>query len=77
MAHGDHALDPVDELDRLDATLEHGEEHALIALVRCVLARSQADVGRDPGELLALGDIEPAKSWIAPISSVVTTLQRR
>jgi len=29
----DHALDPVDELDRLDPTLEDGEERALVALV--------------------------------------------
>ena len=38
----DDALDPVDELDGLDATLEHGEERALVALVRGVLARQRA-----------------------------------
>ncbi len=37
----DDALDPVDELDRLDAALEHGEERALAALVRRVLARQR------------------------------------
>ena len=57
-ALADDALDPVDELDRLDATLEHGEERALAALVRRVLARHEADVGRGPGKPLAVGRLE-------------------
>jgi hypothetical protein len=56
--HTDDALDPVDELDRLDATLEHGEERALAALVRRVLARHEADVRRHPRELLTLRRVE-------------------
>ena len=43
------ALDPVDEPDRLDATLEHGEQRALSALVRRVLARHEADIRRHSG----------------------------
>src|SRR5207248_6126885 len=54
----DNALDPVDELHRLDAALEHGEERALAALVGGVFARDEADVRRHAGELLALGRIE-------------------
>ena len=54
----DDALDPVDELDRLDAALEHGEERALAALVHRVLARHEADVGRCAGKPLALGGAE-------------------
>ena len=55
MALADDALDPVDELDRLDAALEHGEERALVALVRGVLARRERDVRRRAREPLALG----------------------
>ena len=40
-ALADDALDPVDELDRLDPALEHGEERPLVALVRGVLARAR------------------------------------
>ena len=54
LALADDALDPVDELDRLDAALEHREQRALVALVRGVLARRQPDVRRDAGEPLAL-----------------------
>ena len=57
-ALADDALDPVDKLDRLDAALEHGEERALVALVRGVLARHEADVGRRAGKPLALGSAE-------------------
>ena len=39
LTRADDALDPVDELDRLDPTLEHGEKRALAALVHRVLAR--------------------------------------
>ena len=51
----DDALDPVDELDRLDAALEHREQRPLVALVHRVLAGREADVGRGAGEPLALG----------------------
>jgi hypothetical protein len=45
-ALADDALDSVDELDRLDATLEHGEERPLRTLGRRVLTRDEADVRR-------------------------------
>ena len=81
VALADHALDPVDELDRLDAALEHGEERALVALVRRVLARDEADVGRRAREPLALVRTSAAKIAIPAISSAVTigdeTLPRR
>ena len=57
----DDALDPVDELDRLDATLEHGEQRALAALMDRVLARCEADIRRRSGELLPLGRVESRK----------------
>ena len=69
----DHARDPVDLLDRLDTALEQGEERALVALVRRVLARHEADVRRQPGKLLALGLVESRKELDCPISSAVTT----
>ena len=40
----DDPLDAVDALDRLDATLEHGKQRALVTLVRRVLAWRQGDV---------------------------------
>ena len=58
MALADDAVDAVDDPDRLDATLEHGEERALVALVRGVLARGQADVGGDARQPLAVGGLE-------------------
>ena len=61
MAFADDALDPVDELDRFDATLEHGEERALGALVRRVLARHERDIGGDPGKPLAAIGVESRK----------------
>ena len=54
----EHALDPVDEPGGLDATLEDREQRALGALVRGVLARREADVGRHPRQLLTLGRVE-------------------
>ena len=59
LALADGALDAVDELDDLDATLEQAEERALVALVRGVLARREADVGCGAGEPLALRRVEP------------------
>ena len=55
------ALDPVDQPDRLDATFEHGEQRALSALVRCVLARHEPDIRRHSGKPLALGQVETRK----------------
>ena len=49
---------PSVELDRLDATVEQGEERALAALGRRELAGQEADVGRRAGEPLALGRAE-------------------
>ena len=57
----DDALDPVDELDRLDPALEHGEQRALVALVRRVLARHEADVRGQPRQLLDLRGREPGE----------------
>ena len=53
-ALADDALDAVDELDRFDATLEHGKERALVTLVRGVLARHEADVRRPARQQFAL-----------------------
>ena len=52
----DDALDPVDELDRLDPAFEQGEERALAAFRRRVLAGHEADVGGGARELLPLGE---------------------
>ena len=49
----DDAIDAVDLLDRLDATLEQPEERALVAFVRGVLARHQPDVRRCARQALA------------------------
>ena len=57
----DNALDPVDELDRLDATREHGEERPLATLMHRVLTRFEADIGRHPGEALAVSHAESRK----------------
>ena len=68
-ALADDARDPVDELDRLDAALEDGEERALVALVHRVLAGDEPDVRRGPREPLALDLARPAKIAIPAISS--------
>ena len=57
----DDALDPVDELDRLDPALQHGEQRALGALVRRVLARHEGDVRGQPRELLDLRGRKPGE----------------
>ena len=54
LALADHALDPVDELDRLDPAVEHREERPLAALVSCVLAGREGDVRRRPREPLTV-----------------------
>ena len=54
MTLADDALDPVDQLDRLDPALEQDEERALAALRRRVLAGCEPDVGRRARQLLAL-----------------------
>ena len=72
-ASADDALDPVDELDRLQAPFEHGEERALVALVDGVLAGSEPDVRGSPGEPLAVDRSEPREDRDAAISSGVTT----
>ena len=54
----DDALDSIDELDRLDPTLEHGEERSLVARVRGVLARAEADIGRNATKPFAVGRLE-------------------
>jgi len=53
-ALADNALDPSDELDRLDATIDDREERALVALVHRVLARHETDVDRHAGEPVAV-----------------------
>ena len=62
----DDALDPVDLPDRLDAALQHGEERALVALVRRVLARDEAHVRRHPSKLLTLGRVESCEELDLP-----------
>jgi hypothetical protein len=57
----DDAFDPVDELDRLDASLEHGEQRALFALMRRELTRHQGDIRRRPRKPLALSLVESRK----------------
>ena len=57
----DHALDPVDELHRLDPTLQQAEQRTVVALVCRVLARRQADISRHAGEALVCGRIEVGK----------------
>src|SRR5207248_280325 len=44
---------------RLDATLEHGEERAVLAHVHRVLAGHEADVRGQAGEQLPLARIQP------------------
>ena len=61
MALADDALDPIDELHRFDATLEHCEERALGALLRRVLARREGDIGGNPGKSLAAIRVETRK----------------
>ena len=51
----DDALDTVNGFDRLGATLEHGEDRALVALVHRVLAGHEAEIRRRVGETLSLG----------------------
>src|SRR5437764_418049 len=53
-----HALDAVVALDRLDTTVEHREQRAVVALVRGVLARRERDVGGHGAELLALSSVQ-------------------
>jgi hypothetical protein len=48
------SLDPVDDLHGLDPTFQHREQRPLGALVGRVLARQEADVGRRPGQPLAI-----------------------
>ena len=57
----DHALHAVDELDRLDPTLEHGEQRALVAVVHRILAGAEGDVGRNTTEPLEIGRLERRK----------------
>src|SRR5206468_9748955 len=54
----DHALYAVDQLDRLDATVEQPEERWLVSFVNRELARGKADVGRDTTEALAIRRFE-------------------
>ena len=69
----DDLLDPVDELDRLEPALEHGEEGAVVALVDGEVARRKADVRRHAREPLLLPGSSIAKTSIRAISSGVTT----
>ena len=58
MALAHRALDAVDPLDRLDAPIQQGEERRLLALVRGVLTRHEADIRRHPRQLFPLGLVE-------------------
>ena len=57
-AAADDTLHPVDERDGLQTPLEHGEQRALVALMDGEFPWQQPDVGRDPGEPLALDQAE-------------------
>lgn len=54
----DDTMDPVDECDRLDPTLEHGEQRPLVTLVHRVLARHEPDIRRDAREPFPLDRAE-------------------
>ena len=73
VALADDPLDPVDDLDRLDAPLEHGEQRALVALVRGVLARGRALMSAAARESCSrsAGPSDP-NTATAAISSAVT-----
>jgi hypothetical protein len=58
-ARADDALDPVNERNRLDATLEQAEERAFVTLVRGVFARSEADVRCGARQPVLIGCVEP------------------
>jgi hypothetical protein len=51
-------IDPVDRSHRFDPPLEHSKQRAIVACVRRVLTRHQADVRRNPGKTLVLGRVE-------------------
>ena len=53
VALSDDTLDPVDGLDRLDQSVEHGEERPVVARVGGVLAWREAEVGSHTGKPLA------------------------
>ena len=57
-ARAEHAVDAVHELDRFDRAADHGEERSLVALVRRVLARHEAEVGGDMGQPLTPFGVE-------------------
>ena len=58
----DDALDPVDELHRLDPALQDCEERPVVTLVRCVLARREGDVGGNTREAVAGVHLEGGKN---------------
>ena len=57
----DDRLDPVFDLDGLDAALEQREERALVARIRGVLASWEGDVGRRARQALLVRGIEAGK----------------
>src|SRR5262249_61133080 len=54
----DDAVDPVYELGHLDATIKQREQRRLVAFMRGVLTRSEADVRGNPRKPLASGRVE-------------------
>jgi hypothetical protein len=54
----DEALDAVDDLDHVDVPVEKPDQRRVVALVRGVLTRCKADVGRGTGEALARRRLE-------------------
>jgi hypothetical protein len=58
LALADDALDSIDKFDRLDATIEQAEERSLVALVCCVFAGVEVDVGGNTTEPLAIRRLE-------------------
>ena len=61
----DDPLDSIDELDHLDMTLEQSEKPRLVSLVYRKFLGSEADVGRNAREPLAVGSLE-SREYLEP-----------
>ena len=66
VANADPPMDAVDHPRRLDLSLEHGEERALVSLVGGELSRAQIDVGRRATHALAIGGVEAGEDADLP-----------
>ena len=68
----DHALQAVDEHDRLDPSREHAEQRPLVAFVHGKLTGAERDIGRHTAEPLAVDRMRSANSSNRLISSEVS-----